>query len=325
MICFECLGRTDMTPLCDFWYYGLRLRTDLPLTGLPRWSGEAGPADIEVLHGHVPERLHFPTWSNQELAVGTDNAALMTLRNVGRLIAGGGTTARISLCNADVSMLDVEGYLLAKVAGVLLHQRGVLLLHASSIVLGGQAVAFTGRSGAGKSTIAASLVRNGKRLLNDDITAIRFGPDDSPAAIPGSPHLRLRDDAAATIGISAAALHPQRSADGKRVWRRVLEETSTVPLAAVFRLATDPLCTTPHLELLRGTRAILPMGDVLYRFPLARRLGRTSSLAKQMLKMAQVIPIYRLTRPQHADTLPEILDLVQSTVMSNATTSEMRQ
>jgi hypothetical protein len=320
--CFKRKGL--MTPLSDFWYYGFRLRTDLPLTGLPRWTGGTGPADIEILQGDVPERLADATWSNRELAVTADRAALVKLRDAGRLLARRGAAARIVLSRLDVSMLEIEGYLLAKVAAVLLHQRGIPLLHASCVSVAGRAVAFSGASGAGKSTIAASLVRSGHRLLSDDITAIRFGPRNSPLAVPGSPHLRLRDDATAAVGVSLASLHPERCADGKRIWRRRLEGTGAVPLAAVFRLVTDPSRTTPALQRLRGTRAIMPMEDILYRYPLAHRLGRSASLAREMLKIAQAIPFYRLIRPPHAAALPAILCLVESAVAGNPTVTGER-
>lgn len=65
---------------------------------------------------------------------------------------------------------------------------GTLLIHASSVVFGGKAYLFQGKSGTGKSTHASLWVHNiaGAELLNDDNPVIRF-TDDGEAVAYGSP------------------------------------------------------------------------------------------------------------------------------------------
>lgn len=65
---------------------------------------------------------------------------------------------------------------------------GTLMIHASSVVCGGKAYLFQGRSGTGKSTHASLWVGNvaGAELLNDDNPAIRVA-DDGTATAYGSP------------------------------------------------------------------------------------------------------------------------------------------
>jgi hypothetical protein len=50
--------------------------------------------------------------------------------------------------------------------------RGMEVLHASAVCLDGRAVAFLGRSGAGKTTLATRLLARGARLLTDDVLAM---------------------------------------------------------------------------------------------------------------------------------------------------------
>ena len=50
--------------------------------------------------------------------------------------------------------------------------RGMEVLHASAVCLDGRAVAFLGRSGAGKTTLATRLLARGARLLTDDVLAL---------------------------------------------------------------------------------------------------------------------------------------------------------
>ena len=67
---------------------------------------------------------------------------------------------------------EATSYLLGPVLGILLRYRSVVCLHASSVAVDGQAVAFVGPPGAGKSTTATALARRGYKVLADDITAI---------------------------------------------------------------------------------------------------------------------------------------------------------
>ena len=50
--------------------------------------------------------------------------------------------------------------------------QGMEVLHASAVCLDGRAVAFLGRSGAGKTTLATRLLARGARLLTDDVLAL---------------------------------------------------------------------------------------------------------------------------------------------------------
>lgn len=68
---------------------------------------------------------------------------------------------------------------------------GRLILHASAVAAGSRAVAFVGRSGMGKSTLATLACRAGCRFLTDDVLRI-----DGDTCYRGSTESRLRSSAA---------------------------------------------------------------------------------------------------------------------------------
>jgi hypothetical protein len=72
-----------------------------------------------------------------------------------------------------------ERLVLAQVLPLAAVLRGTHVLHASAVALAGRAVAFMGRSGVGKTTLAGRIVAQGARLVTDDVLAI----DDSQAAV----------------------------------------------------------------------------------------------------------------------------------------------
>lgn len=81
---------------------------------------------------------------------------------------------------------------------------GTLLIHASTVVCGGKAYLFQGKSGTGKSTHAALWIQNipGAELLNDDHPAVRFNADGTAMAYgtPWSGKTHCYRNAAAPVG-----------------------------------------------------------------------------------------------------------------------------
>lgn len=62
------------------------------------------------------------------------------------------------------------------VAPKLLTLQGHMVLHASAVALGGRGMAFSGRSGAGKTTLARALAAGGASLLAEDSVVVRLDP-----------------------------------------------------------------------------------------------------------------------------------------------------
>ena len=99
--------------------------------------------------------------------------------------------------------------LLGPVMALLLHQRGLLVLHASAIAVAGRGAIFMGDKGAGKSTTASALIRAGHHLLTDDVVALHLARPDAPMIVPGFPQIKLAADAAAAISLGQAEVRPQ--------------------------------------------------------------------------------------------------------------------
>ena len=69
--------------------------------------------------------------------------------------------------------------------------RGLEVLHASGVVVGGKAALFAGAPGAGKSSLAAALLHRGAALLSDDTVALGLH-EGALVAHPGAALLHLR-------------------------------------------------------------------------------------------------------------------------------------
>lgn len=90
---------------------------------------------------------------------------------------------------AAVPEYSIRHLLLDQVLPRLVSALGNLVVHASCVTMGSRTIAFTGKTGSGKSTFAASLVKDGWSVLSDDCLLLRVGNN---VEVQGSyPCLRL--------------------------------------------------------------------------------------------------------------------------------------
>lgn len=88
----------------------------------------------------------------------------------------------------DPSKLGV--YLMGTCMGAIHYQRGLMMLHGSCVTDGRSAVLLTGDSGAGKSTLAAEFLRQGWKLITDDVSVV-YDPDGLPVVQSSYPSQKL--------------------------------------------------------------------------------------------------------------------------------------
>lgn len=131
----------------------------------------------------------------------------------------------------DAARLDILGRVLATA----MHAAGDVCFHASAVAIGGEAIAFLGGKGFGKSTLAWAMVRAGARLITDDTLRLQLEP--GPLAHPGVHELRLRRDAANQMPPAPREARPV----GDRLVIDALEldrlQSETVPVGALYLLS----------------------------------------------------------------------------------------
>src|SRR5439155_13534776 len=150
----------------------------------------------------------------------------------------------------------VRLFLLGPALGVLLHQRGLLVLHASTVTVDGGAVAFLGRSGWGKSTVAAAFHARGCGIVGDDVTAVQV-EGGIPTVIPSFPQLKLWPEVAVFLGDDVERLSRLRPLLEKRA-RRVTDGLSPnfLPIRHIYVLA-EGVCH--EIEPLRPREALVEL------------------------------------------------------------------
>ena len=165
------------------------LTSEFEFSGLPETEKES---DVIIRKGDVPEKLNgnaqvYPLYS------AAPGKFLFNLESVGRFLVEDGRTITVDL-NPDTSESELKVFLFGSVLGALAHQRGIFALHASAVEIDGRALLFSGKSGAGKSTIAAEFVKRGYGLLCDDTSLLTIDDDGIISIIPGHSEIKLWND-----------------------------------------------------------------------------------------------------------------------------------
>jgi len=171
---------------------------------------------------------------------------------------------------------------------------GDLVLHCSAVTVEGKGLAFVGRSGMGKSTMAALMCAAGGSLVTDDVGRVRW-ENGGPVLAVGGRESRLRASAR-----NLAALAPRSSVRRTRDERLAVSfERAPLDLAPLDAIVVPmPVRGRPGLEL----RA-LPMQEAvlaLSAFPRLAGLSDARMIAHQfgqIVGLAKRVPVFTAAIP----------------------------
>ncbi len=144
------------------------------------------------------------------------------------------------------------------VAALTLAWRGTIPLHACTVEVDGYAVLIAGRSGAGKSSLTAGLLRVGARLVADDLSAVCV-KGARVTALRGRPTMRQHREMAAVIDADLRAPIADDPRDKWLVRPRARSHEQALPLAGLLALSerNDTLDIAARIALL-GTHLFRP-------------------------------------------------------------------
>lgn len=227
----------------------------------------------------------------------TPDGTLLTIPQLGRYLIRDGREIVVDvIAGADERRLRL--FLLGSALGALLHQRGLMPLHANAVVIDGAAVAFCGHSGAGKSTMAAWFHDRGAPILADDVCVIGFDEQGRGVANPGIPRLRLWREALEASGRLAEAYERSfQDIDKYDVPTLISAPAEAVRLAAVYLLdRAPPGAERSVVERLSGVAAVDALVSNTYRGGYLRAIGGTGRHLGLCARIARAVPIFRAER-----------------------------
>lgn len=287
--------------------YNLGIRSDI---ALPELAPAPYGSDLVI---RVTEPLELSGARSVDFEDASGGAAVFCLPGVGRFVVRGGCEVSITPDpNADRSIfgLYVQGMMLAAA----MYQRGYFVLHASVVRIEGHAIAISGTTGAGKSTLASALKSRGHRILADDNAAIDlFGPET--LVLPSFPNLKIYPQIARSLGYRDSSLrfmhssqikHSQSIADG--FWETPL------PLRCIYLLDREASCPVSSPLSFVSTMTELIRHSVPTRWSIPGN-GRHLKLCAQL---ASKVPLVLVRSFTTLDEIPLIAQTIEDHAFQGA-------
>ena len=226
---------------------------------------------------------------------------------VGAYVVRGGSEI-VVLPEEGVDRQQLNLYLTASVWGALCLQRGIQILHGSAIQAGGRVFAFSGHSGAGKSTMAAWLVRRRCEPFIDDTGRLEI-VGERVVLYPSSRRLKLWGDTVRALGQVPDGL-TQVAASFEKFYVPLpgQQPADPAPLDAIYLLSWGDL----DLRCLTGAEALERfLGACTYRPEYLDPMGRKQALIRNSIRIVGKVPIYELSRPQDIGALDDSIALLE--------------
>jgi len=303
--------------------FGLSLASDVPfVTPLPPTQC---PSDLS--YTCQPEPPGGPHWTEQTpersvpLLTPDGRAALSVSRSSAGHMLRFGPIADFYLCSRHIvchlrqptRAALAETYLLGQVLAFWQESRGITVLHASSVVVAGQAIAFLGYGLSGKSSLAASFLQAGHPLLSDDNLHLHLA-EGKVTAQPGYPQMRLWDEPAHHFLGSCQGLAPVHDTYPKR--RVVVGEgglgtfcSQECPLAALYLLQRSDRLDV-EITRLTPARALFALACQSFTAGYIKALANEGQRLRRLAQLVRSVPVFRLEYPSGLAHLPAVREAV---------------
>lgn len=197
------------------------LATHWPPTGASRVAEEHFPGDLEPartidVHPHAGYRLYARHFG--QAVVSADGAS-------------------VACAPPEEATWRWQRFLMGRILPLAAVARGIECFHASAVTVGDRALAFTGPSGAGKTSLAAIMAMGGAGYLTDDVLALE-PRDGEVIAHPGSAVASLRPTEEVLLDTEGPRLGHVLGRDDK-TYVAVDRPSPARPLAALYFLTAE--------------------------------------------------------------------------------------
>lgn len=209
---------------------------------------------------------------------------------------------------AGVEREEFSPFITGAILAILLNQRGILVLHASAVIINGEAVAFLGDKGAGKSTLAAYLQKQGHGLISDDLAPIILG-NEKVQISPGYPRIKLWADSVKSVGLDWDTLPPISKFIDKRSYH-CFDGFSTKPvnLSRIYILVEGSAIEIKRLEL---AKAFIEITRNIYLGRYLQITRQNADYFRQCKAVVSAVPVFSLKRPHDHKTLSEVASKIE--------------
>lgn len=208
---------------------------------------------------------------------------------------------------------DAATYLLGPVMGFVLLLRGIVCLHASAVVIDGEAIALVGPAGSGKSTTAAAFSSRGFSILADDVVTLDHRADRFLVR-PSYPCIRLWPASVKALYGTESHL-PRLTPNWEKRYLDLTNrsdqfERKPLPLSAIYVVGErSHEAAAPFVEPLDRTNALLSLIANTYTNYLMDKQMQARQF-ELLTRVLATVPVGKVTPHADAGRLQELCDCI---------------
>jgi hypothetical protein len=308
---------------CHYHVYGITVRStmplDCPISTAPGRAGiELYAAPSSTFRKAVPDTIVAGSdtrwFRHMALPDGADYLRWSKLFEF--LISQDGRRIACRALNG-VSSETFQNYLVSHTLSCALLKQGIESLHATVVVIRGQAVAFLGDCGYGKSSLGAAFLRTEHAILTDDMLVLDMPDQHRPAVVahPGPPRIKLFPNIAHTFLGSRRKGARMNPGTTKLIIPLSAREHcgQAVPLRALYVLRPPASRRTPkHVTIrpLKQRGACLALIANTFNTIITEPARLTRQFA-WAARLAGAVPVKSLSYPRRLAHIPEVLAAIQ--------------
>jgi hypothetical protein len=306
------IGRKRMS-LYRYLSYNLAIQSVFPIPEMQHQPRHDVEADVVIRVDNV--RLPLTKSENVEHYFSpAGDEAYFFFEMVGRFLVRNGNEIIVDpIIGSGEELVTLP--LLGAIMAVLLHQRGFFVLHASAVAINGQAVAFVGTKGQGKSTMAATLFERGHSLLADDVVALDLNDPAHPMVLPGHLQMKLWPEAVNALGIAPELVPPLALGFTKGSYLVPSRfGGQSLPLARLYSLG---LGSSLEITPMPTQQALLQIITHSYIARWGHQLLNNKAASMHFTRCKDLIsqvPFLYLNRERCLESLPRVASLVENDV-----------
>jgi hypothetical protein len=286
-----------------FSVHGLTLHSEI---FFPELVPSQGQADAWIRFGTIAPPQGTPV-STHCLQANTEDVHLFW-EGVGMMWVRQGQEIIIDAV-PDIEPDKLRIFLLGIALAVLLHQRGLLVLHASAVAIDGGVVAFIGDKGWGKSTTTAALHQQGYDMVTDDLLVLNMHHPEMLMVLPGFPQLKLFPDSASAVGHAPETLK-QLYSTATKCARRITQGFVQTPLP-LDRIYVLGIGESHAIEPIHGQNAFAELVRHSFLAKILQATDTAQAHFQHCIQLARTTPVYRLQRQPSLQDLPAIVQLIE--------------
>jgi hypothetical protein len=313
--------------------YGLSIESQIVIPGMAVEVGGIGAPDLMVEHGAEPawvvaamgmssrcfhKHVAEPAAHDPGVVVtafGQMEFFELRYSDGARFVVNGAASRIWCEWSSPLTVEDFSTYFLGPVMGFILRRRGLTALHASSVCVGGHAIAMSGEGAAGKSTTAGALALRGVPVLCEDISAL-YEKNGRVWVESGYPRVCLWPDAVQKL-LGAPDALPRLTPTWEKCYlaldgMRAKFEPEHRPLGAIYLFGErSDADGAPRIEEMSPREALLGLVQNTYMNWILDRAHRAEEF-DVLTRMMAYVPVRRVVAHSDPVKIGQLCELLLS-------------